>query len=269
MFDPDTRLPAIPLDAVYNQTAGTFSALVFASAAFAVFLYGIKYWRDTKNPIILVMMLGGEAVVLVEPFLDIIGLAWHPMHGQDTVVEIIGRPLPLWVFCSYPMYFGGLGALNYLAFKKGVSTRVFWIWFCAPMLLDIVMEEAMMHYNLYVYYGEQPLIMPGLHFPYWWAPCNSMGELVSVSLFALMGNSLRGWKLLLIPIVMPIMDVMGYVMVGLPSIFAVMTNNLSPVTTQLAGVATYALTGMWVYGISLLVATDSPLRKGRTSLFAA
>ena len=50
MFDPDIRLPAIPLDAVYNQTAGTFSALVFASAAFAVFLHGVSLLVATDSP---------------------------------------------------------------------------------------------------------------------------------------------------------------------------------------------------------------------------
>ena len=43
------------------------------------------------------MMLGGLTTTLVEPLLDIIGLAWHPMHGQNTAFELIGRPIPVWV----------------------------------------------------------------------------------------------------------------------------------------------------------------------------
>ena len=84
MIDPDTRLPVIPLDAVFNQTAGNYATAIFGIMAGAVFLYGLKYWRDTKNPIVLFMMLGGLTTTLVEPLLDIIGLAWHPMHGQNT-----------------------------------------------------------------------------------------------------------------------------------------------------------------------------------------
>ena len=102
------------------------------------------------------------------------------------------------------MYFGGLGSLNYLAFKKGVTTRMVWIWFCAPVLLDIVMEEIMM----------------------------------------------------------PIMDCVGYMLVGLPSIFVLNSENVSPLVTNLAGVATFALTALCVHGVALVVATDSPLRKG-------
>jgi hypothetical protein len=134
------------------------------------------------------------------------------------------------------------------------------IWFAAPMLLDIVMEEIMMHFDLYLYYGQQPLILLW-KFPFWWAPCNSMGEFIGVAVLVLMGSSLRGWKLLLIPIIMPIMDCVGYMLVGLPSIVALNTANVSPLVTQLAGIATFVLTAVCVYAVALLVATDSPLRK--------
>ena len=261
MIDPDTRLPVIPLDAVFNQTAGNYATAIFGVMAVAVFLYGLKFWRDTKNPIVMFMMLGGLTTTLVEPLLDIIGLAWHPMHGQNTAFELIGRPIPVWVVAVYLMYFGGLGSLNYLAFKKGVTTRMVWIWFCAPVLLDIVMEEIMMHFDLYIYYGQQPLILIK-NFPLWWAPCNSMGEFIGVSLLALMGANLRGWKLLLIPIMMPIMDCVGYMLVGLPSIFVLNSENVSPLVTNLAGVTTFVLTGLCVYGVALVMGTDSPLRTG-------
>jgi hypothetical protein len=264
MFDPDTRLPVIPLDAVFNQTAGNYATAIFGVMAGVVFLYGLKYWRDTKSPIVIFMMLGGLTTTLVEPLLDIIGLAWHPMVGQNTAFELIGRPIPVWVVAVYLMYFGGLGSLNYLAFKKGVSTRGVWLWFCVPVLLDIVMEEIMMHFVLYIYYGQQPLILIQ-HFPLWWAPCNSMGEFIGVSLLALIGANLRGWKLVLIPILMPIMDAVGYMLVGLPSIYVLNTEHVSPLVTNLAGVATYALTALCVYGVALVIATDSPLRKGNVS----
>ena len=261
MIDPDTRLPAIPIDAVFNQTAGNYATAIFGVMAGVVFLYGLKYWRDTKNPIVMFMMLGGLTTTLVEPLLDIIGLAWHPMVGQNTAFELIGRPIPLWVIAVYLMYFGGLGSLNYLAFKKGVSTRAVWLWFCVPVLLDIVMEEIMMNFDLYIYYGKQPLILMQ-HFPFWWAPCNSMGEFIAVALFALMGSSLRGWKLLLIPLLMPILDGVGYMLVGLPSIYVLNTDNVPPLLTNLAGVATFALAALMVHGVALVVANDSPLRRG-------
>lgn len=264
MIDPDTRLPVIPLDAAFNITAGNYATAIFGVMAGAVFLYGLKYWRDTKNPIVMFMMLGGLTTVLIEPLLDIIGLAWHPMHGQNTAFELIGRPIPMWVVAVYLMYFGGLGSLNYLAFKRGVGTRAVWIWFSAPMLLDIVMEEIMLHFDLYIYYGQQPLILIR-EFPLWWAPCNSIGEFAAIALFALMGDSLRGWKLWLIPLLMPIMDCVGYMLVGLPSIFALNSPDVPMWLTNLAGVATFALTALVVHAIALVVASDSPLRRGASS----
>jgi hypothetical protein len=263
MIDPDTRLPVIPVDAPFNIVAGNYATAIFGTMAIVVFLYGLKYWRDTKSPIVLLMMLGGLTTTLIEPLLDVIGLAWHPMHGQNTVFELMGRPIPLWVITVYLMYFGGLGFLNYVAFRRGVTMRVAMLWFAAPMLLDIVMEEIMMHFDLYLYYGQQPLILLW-KFPFWWAPCNSMGEYIGVAMLVLMGNSLRGWKLLLIPIIMPIMDCVGYMLVGLPSIVALNTANVSPFMTQAAGVATFVLTAFVVYAVALLIATDSPLRQRGT-----
>lgn len=259
MFDPDTRLPVIPLDAIFNRSAGDVFTMVYVAMAAVVFLYGLKFWYDKKNPIIIIMMVGGLTTVLVEPLLDIMGLAWHPMHEQNTAFELMGRPIPVWVVAIYLMYFGGLGALNYMAFRKGVTMKAVWIWFSAPMLLDIVAEEIMMAFGLYIYYGNQPLILIQ-HFPLWWAPCNSMGEFVGIALLALMGDSLRGWKLLLIPILMPIMDGVGYMLVGLPPIIAMNTEGVSNLVIQLSGVATYLLTGLFVYGVSLVIGTDSPLR---------
>lgn len=266
-IDPDTRLPAIPLDAIFNQTAGNYATAIFGVMAGAVFLYGLKYWRNTKTPIVMFMMLGGLTTTLVEPLLDIIGLAWHPMHGQNTAFELIGRPIPVWVVAVYLMYFGGLGSLNYLAFRKGVSTRAVWLWFCVPVLLDIVMEEIMMTFDLYIYYGQQPLILMK-HFPFWWAPCNSMGEFIAVALFASMGTSLRGWKLLLIPLLMPILDGVGYMLVGLPSIYVLNSADVPQWLTNLAGVATFALAALMVHGVALVVATDSPLRRSSNSPIA-
>ena len=257
----------IPLDAVFNQTAGNYATAVFGLMAGAVFLYGLNYWRKNKNPVVLFMILGGLTTVLIEPLLDIIGLAWHPMHGQNTAFELIGRPIPVWVVAVYLMYFGALGSLNYLAFRKGVTTRAVWLWFCVPVVLDILMEEIMMNFDLYIYYGKQPLILIQ-HFPFWWAPCNSMGEFVAIAVFTTMGTSLRGSKLLLIPLLMPILDGVGFMLVGLPSIYVLNTADVPAWLTNLAGVATFALSALMVHGVALVVANDSPLLRVDYSLTA-
>lgn len=262
MWDEQTKLPIPPLHTVAPADVSFWATAIFSGLAAIVFLYGLKHWRDTGRPIVLMMMIGGAVTVFVEPVLDIIGAAWHPEIGQNVAFELVGRQIPWWVVAVYVFYFGALGSLNYLAFEKGVSMKVVWIWFSAPVLVDIVMEELMMHWDLYWYYGNQPLIA-FFKFPLWWAPCNSIGEFIGVSLLVLMGPALRGWKLLLIPIILPVSDFVGYAAVSLPAVFVVNTEGLPWWLIQLGGVGTFALCALVVYALSLVIATDSPIRIGR------
>lgn len=259
-FDPDTRLPVLPLDAVFNQTAANIATGLFSVLAAAVFLYGIKHWRDTKSPIVLLMMIGGLTTTLAEPFVDVVGCAWHPIHGQNTAFELMGRPIPLWVIPAYLVYFGIIGSFSTMSFARGASMRAVWLWFSVPLVFDVAWEEVMMHYDLYDYYGNQPLILLW-KFPFWWTACNSVGELLGVAMVVLLAPVLRGWKVWFIPVIMPIMDVIGYAAVGLPSMIVVNTEGVTPLVRDLAGMATFALTGIVVYGVALLIGSDSPLRR--------
>lgn len=260
MWNEQLNLPIPPLDTVAPPEVSFWATTIFSSLALLVFLYGFKHWRDTGRPIIFVMMVGGLTTVLVEPFLDVIGGAWHPEIGQNTAFALFGRAIPIWCLAVYVFYFGALGSLNLLAFEKGPTMKAVWIWFAAPMAIDVVMEEIMMHWDLYYYYGNQPLILL-FKFPFWWAPCNSIGEFLGISLIATMTPWMKGWRLLLIPMILPIFDAIGYMAVGLPSLFVVNQQDVPNSIMQTAGVATFVLTAMVVYGISLLIAIDSPLRQ--------
>jgi hypothetical protein len=129
------------------------------------------------------------------------------------------------------------------------------------MLIDVVIEEVMLSNNLYLYYGHQPLILLW-KLPMWWVACNSIGEFIGISFVAIVAPSLRGWKLLLIPLCIPLADLIGYAAVALPSWVAV-NAPISGWFTQLAGIATFLLAFLIVHGISLILAKDSPLRSRR------
>jgi hypothetical protein len=77
-----------------------------------------------------------------------------------------------------------------------------------------------------------------------------------------MGNSLRGWKLLLVPVIMPITYVVAFATVGLPSMIAIHTVDVPTWASNLAGISAFALSGLVVYGIAHVLGTDSPLRSG-------
>jgi hypothetical protein len=261
MWNEELRVLLPPWDAAFNVTAAYWTTVSFSGLTFITFMIGIMFWRRTKNPIVLLMLLGGLTTVIVEPYLDFIGGAFHPVHGQNVAFELMGRPIPWWVIPCYMFLFGGLGTLNYMAFTKGATMRQVWLWFFVPMSVDIIMEEMMMHFNLYSYYGQQPLIVFS-KFPLWWSATNGMGVFLGVVIVTLMAPYLKGWKLLLIPVIMPVADGLGYAAVGLPTIIAVQTPNLPMYVSQLAGIADFALTALFVYWAALLLGTDSPLRQG-------
>ena len=252
-------LPMLPLDTVYPAVAGNWCEIIFGAGAIMALLFALKNWRDSNSPIMLFIFLGGTVTSLMEPYVDILGGCFHPIIGQHTAYELMGRPIPWWVVASYAAYFGGLGMVVYHFFTKGITMRSVFILFCVPVAVDILIEELMMLANLYYYYGQQPLI---LHkFPAWWGPCNAMGVYILVTVLALLKQHLHGWKLLLIPLTFPVADAIGYT-VGLPSMVVVHTTNVSSFVSALAGFATYALTALYLLGIAYVIGVDSPLRKG-------
>ena len=256
MWDERLKVLVPPLEAVFNLSAANQVSMVCAVLVTVVLLFGLRHWKRTGNPIVLFILLGGFTTVLAEPFLDTIGAAWHPVIGQNTAFELMGRRIPWWVVINYPAYFGVLVTANYLAFAKGVTMRGAWLWFLVPLAIDLAQEEAMMATNLYYYYGQQPLIL--IHrFPFWWGPSNAMGAYLIATVLAFMGASLRGWKLLLVPVIMPIAYVAAFAIVGLPSMIAIHTPDVPRLASDLAGLSSFVLAGLAVYGIACIIGTDS------------
>lgn len=259
MWDPTFRLPAPPVDAVAPSGFSMACAIFYALCAFAALIYALKHWRDTGRPILFMILIGGGLTVLVEPFVDLMGAAFHPRHGHAIVFEFMGRPIPWWMISAYFAYFGAMGSINYLAFARGVSMKAIRLWFLIPMLVDVLIEEVMLHQDLYLYYGAQPLILLW-KLPMWWVPCNSIGEFIGVTLVVLSAPYLKGYKLLLIPLMIPLADCVGYAAVALPS-WIVINTPVPYWINQLAGMCTFLLAFLIVHAIGLVLAVDSPLRR--------
>lgn len=259
MWNEAMRLPQPPTEALSNVTVDFWATVIYSTLAACTLIYGLFYWRRTGRPIILLMLAGGALCSTVEPFVNVVGAVWHPMVNQITAFELMGRGMPWFLVTGYIFYFGVLGSLTYLALEKGVTTRQFWLWATVPMLVDVVMEELMLYWDLYLYYGEQPLILIN-KLPLWWVPCNSLGEMLGVCLLVKAAPLLRGWRQLLIPILIPVCDAVAYSAISLPSWMVVNT----PVPTwlnQLGGLATCGLALLVLYGLSKVIPTDSPLAR--------
>jgi len=259
MWNETLGLPAPPVDALAKVTVDFWATAIYSTFAVCTLIYGLFHWYRTGRPIIVLMLIGGALCSTVEPFVNIVGAVWHPVVNQVTAFELMGRPMPWFLVTGYIFYFGALGSLNYLAFEKGVSTRQFWIWASVPMLVDVLMEELMLYWDLYYYYGEQPLILIN-KLPLWWVPCNSLGELLGVCLIVKAAPLLRGWRQLLIPILIPVSDAIAYAAISLPS-WVVVNTPVPYWINQFGGIATCLLALLVLYGLALVIPADSPLAR--------
>lgn len=248
-----------PVDAVFNASVGNIAISFYFALALALLWWGMR--QPDKRLIIAAMLVGGAITSTVEPLLDVATGAFHPLVGQDAAFTFMGRGIPLWVVVCYAIYFGGFGALNLFAFNKGITRRGVWLWFLAPLLGDALIEEVMLHFNLYYYYGNQPFVL--LKFPLYQPAGNSTGELLGVTaLFFLrpwLGASAWRW-FAAAAVVMPLCDVMGFNVVCWPSYYVVHSTQPNWIV-QSCGLLTWGLAALMVHAVSLLVAVDSPLRK--------
>lgn len=262
MWDQTFRLPTPPVDAIAPAAFSYWCTIFYGLIAFGGLLYALYHWRVTGRPVLILLLCGAGLTVFVEPFLDLMGAAWHPRYGHDVAFELMGRPIPWWMVSAYFAYFGVLGAWNYRAFERGVTMNRVRLWFLAPMVADIVIEQIMLSQGLYIYYGQQPLVLGYL--PLWWVICNSLGEFIGVTMVLMMAPYLKGWKLLLILVVVPVSDTVGYAVVAMPS-WIVINTPVPGWAVQIAGISTFLLAFLVVHLLSLVIATDSPLRRGKAS----
>jgi hypothetical protein len=247
-----------PLQTVFNNTVGNWAAGFWVAMGLCFLAWGLTQ-RD-KRLIIPAMLLGGMFTSTVEPLLDVLTGCLHPIIDQRTAVfTLLGRSIPLWVVVCYGLYYGGFGSLNLLAFNRGISRRAVWLWFLAPLAGDIVIEQILLHYGLYVYYGNQALEL--IQFPLYQPAGNSAGELLGVLMLFFLRPKLRGGRWFPAAlIVMPLGAVMGFNVVAWPTYYVV-HSDAPEWLVQSCGVLTWILTGGVVYVASLLVAKDSPLRR--------
>jgi hypothetical protein len=260
-WDSVFNLPAPPVHTLYNDTVAFWAGLIYALFAVPVLIYALLRARDGTGRTMLLVMIGGALCATVEPLADVLGGCWHPEVGQPTVFELLGRGIPPWVCIGYFTYFGALGAVSYLLYSRGLPRKFIWLTFASSIVIDIIMENLMLAHGLYYYYGNQPLDQVGL-LPLWWPPVNALGVELGAACVCLLRPHLAGWRAIFIPLVMPIADLATYGLVAYPGAIAVNADQLGPVITDLLGLATWALALIMMYGVTLIIAVDSPLRKG-------
>jgi hypothetical protein len=256
-FDKAFGLPIPPVDAIAPTAIASGATTFFFVLALLALAYALWDWRKSGRPIILSILIGGGLTVLVEPFVDLMGACWHPVYGQDVAFQFMGRHMPWWIVAVYFAFYGAQGALVYSFLRKGVSARALFLLLLIPMAADVAIEELTLPTGLYIYYGAQPLMLFG-NLPYWWVPCNSFGLMIGISLVYKLAPSLRGLKSLALPFLLPMGDLIAYVIIGMPSWIVINTAGVPWWLVQAGGVVSFALAALVFVFLAKLIATDRP-----------
>lgn len=259
VWDSALDLPIPPVNAVAPDDVSMMATAFFSTIALIAFCYSLYHWKSKGSVVPLLITLGGGLTVVVEPFVNLLGGCWHPVNGQDEVFRLLGRPIPWWIVAVYFAYFGAQGVAMYLMIKKGAKRVMIASAFAVPLIADIIIELTLLPTGLYIYVGNQPLILAGW-LPLWWICCNSIGVFVGVSLIVMLEPYLTGPRKLLILLLPSIGDMVGYSAVGLPSWVVINMQTIPNWLVQTGGVATFILTGGVVYLLCQLLGSDSPHR---------
>lgn len=235
-----SAVPVPPYDATVSDTVETVVTTVMASLATAALVFALVYWWRTGRPTILALFFAGGAMMLLEPMVDVVGGCWHP-NDLARVFTLWDRPMPVWLCLTYFVYFGVGGGVTWLVLRRGMTPRLLWGLFISSAIGDAVMEMVLMHWNTYVYYGDQPLVV--MKFPLWWAAVNSLVDVAVAVAIVRYEHALRGVRaVLIIPLAVAISAAINTV-AGWPSWTAI-NSNIGGVGGALLGVATFVIAGV-------------------------
>src|ERR1700749_433941 len=113
-----------------------------------------------RSPTVAFLLAGGAISSLKEPIDDVLGLVWHPVVGQWTVLDTFSR-VPLWGLGIYIVFFGGMPYLILPSLHRGMTRRQLWGWVGVLAVVDVAVELPVLASGIYSYYGAAPLQIGG------------------------------------------------------------------------------------------------------------
>jgi hypothetical protein len=155
MMSPAT-FPQPPVDMVMPPTAQLVATICLGAVAAAMFAVAVIHWVRARDPLYVLGILGGLLASVNEPFTNVVGMCYHPAHGQWPVLTSFDRPIPVWAVLCYPVFFGGLSCLLVAWLRRGITRRSFWRAVAVVMAGNAAFEFPILAAHVYVYYGDQP-----------------------------------------------------------------------------------------------------------------
>ncbi len=183
--------------------------LIFAGSVLTLFiLFGVWQLAVKREPLMLFLLVGGLVGEMLEPICNVLGMAYHPEHGQIVGFVTLGRRIPLWLVTCYPWYFG---AFSYSLIKwdsAGTLTpKRYWSALATATFFCFVIEIFPVRAVLWQYFGPQPLMYAGM--PLMWYVVNPTSDIATAAFLALAVRQRTGWQRWIVMALMPV-SIVGF-----------------------------------------------------------
>lgn len=240
-LDENTGVPTVPTNAdfPYDQTHNLWAIVLLGAVGFVGFAWALREVLTKRDWMPLCLSLGGVAIVIPEVFVDIVGMVYYPTDSGDHAFDLFGRQMGWFILAGW-FGAGAFGAMMLKTLLTRPTAKQVWVLLGVTCISYSIFEELLVGAGgIYHYYGNQPMWWHNL--PLWWTPCNTIGAALLPALFAYRYQAiLKGWRAILMILVVPTCVSFGYAMIAMPG-WIVVNADYPWLPTELAGLAVWAL----------------------------
>jgi hypothetical protein len=248
----DGRMSLPPFDAVMDPNVQKWMFIIFGFGALLALVYAVAMARKKKDILPIYLFLAGIASYPVEAMADMLGQCWFPEVGQIVGYKTFGHSIPLFHVLCYAFYFPPAITWMVYRFERGVTVRwLLKLFFLLPIPCYLF-EILPIHYHVWIYYGNQPFMIPPGWPLHWGGPGSATFLILTAIITYKALPYLRGWRKVAVIPLMPVS------VAGTYSAYALIVNStlssMSKLVTS-AGAIGSMLTGLfcvWLAGKWLL-----------------
>ncbi|MBR9908730.1 MAG: hypothetical protein GYB33_00070 [Gammaproteobacteria bacterium] len=213
-----------PAELIMPAMPQLVTTVIYGIGALVFVIYALRLCARHKSAMPVYFILGALLSIYFEPVVDLLGNAVHPQIGQYNIVTSNGHPVPWAVFVGYVWYFAAPLLLCYDQFKsQQLSPSFVWKVFAGVVVGAAIVEQIPLYFGTWVYYGYQSIKIGFI--PVWWVFANTAAVLVPFLIIYKLFPVLKGWRQLLVIVLIPSGAFMGHSAVGWPMYNALGTNT--------------------------------------------
>ena len=184
-----------PPDIPMNLQAQAVMEVLMGLCAVVADTYLLIEARRHKSWLPIMLIIGTFPAVYYEIVTDMLGLCIYPHQGQHTYIETFGRKIPVYLMLAWLWYFPPFVWQFKKMFDAGTPAHIWWKAYLGMAVGCTLFEIVPLHYGLWHYYGEQPLVF--LKMPVWWGLVNPVAIIGPAFVFHKLGARLQGPRVVL------------------------------------------------------------------------